>query len=102
MIAGRLGERDGVGQDLVVDLDAPHELSGLPDLPYLHDGLDLFKGPPLDLGAHDPQLSAGPWIAHTRRHHEAVELPLRQGVRTVELVRVLGRYHEERLWQGSC
>ena len=100
MIARRLGERDGVGQNLVVDLDAPHEFSGLPDLPYLHDGLDLFQGPPLDLGAHDPELRPGPRIAHARRHHKAVELPLRQRVRPVELVRVLGRHHEERFRQG--
>ena len=77
MLARRLGERNGVGQDLVVDLHAPHELSGIPDLRYLHDGLDLFERPPLNLRAHDPALGVVPRVAYARCDHKAVELSLR-------------------------
>ena len=100
MIARPLGERDRVGEHLVVDLDRPHELSGIQDLPYLHDGHDLFERTPLDLRAHYGALGVVLRIAHARRDHKPVELSLRQRIRPVELVRVLGRDDEERLGQG--
>src|SRR5215210_3582202 len=54
--ARRFGERDRVGEYLVVDLDRPHEPPGLLDLPDLYDGLDLLERTPLDLRAHYPTL----------------------------------------------
>src|SRR5215207_6941171 len=101
VLAGRLGDGDRVAEHLVVDLDRPHELSGLQDLPYLYDGFDLFERTPLDLGAYDPTLRVVLRVAHARRHHKPVELPLGQRIRPVELVRVLGRDDEERLGQGT-
>ena len=100
MVARRLGDRDSIGEYLVVDLDCFDELPGLQDLPYLHDWLHLFERRPLDLGAHDPALRMVPRVAHARREHEPVELSLRQRIRTVELVRVLCRDDEERIGQG--
>src|SRR5215213_4069620 len=100
MVARSLGERDRVGEYLVVDLDRLHEPPSLQDLPYLYDGLDLLKRTPLDLGAHYPALGVVLRVAHARRDHKSVELALRQRVGPVELVRVLGRDDEERLGQG--
>ena len=76
MAARRLGDRDGVGEYLVVDLDRLHEPPGLQYLPYLHDGLDLFERTPLDLRAHYAALRVVPRVAHARRDHKAVELSL--------------------------
>src|SRR5918994_1542601 len=99
VVARRLGDRDGVGEYLIVDLDRIHESSGLQDLPYLHNGLDLFERTPLDLRAHYPTLGMGLRVSHARREHKSVELSLGQRIRPVELVRVLGRHDEERLGQ---
>src|SRR5918994_1112474 len=99
VVARRLGDRDGVCEYLVVDLDRIHESSGLQDLPYLHNGLDLFERTPLDLRAHYPTLGMGLRVSHARREHKSVELSLGQRIRPVELVRVLGRHDEERLGQ---
>src|SRR5829696_8416882 len=100
MVARRLGECDRVGEYLVVDLDRSNEPPRLLDLPDLYDGLDLIERTPLDLRAHYPALGVVIRVAHARRDHESVELSLGQRIRTVELVRVLGCDHEERLRQG--
>src|SRR5215208_8113217 len=101
MVAGRLGERDGVGEDLVVHLNLPDQYPRLAHLPDLYDRLHLIQGPPLYLRPHYPELRPPLRVAHARRDHEAVELSLRQGIGPVELVRVLGSHDEERLWQGT-
>src|SRR5215218_9999403 len=101
VVARRLGERHGVGQDLIVCLHAPHDLPCGRDLPELHDGLHLLQGTPLDLIPHQSDLRPPLRVAHARGDHEAVELALRQGIRPVELVRILGRNHEERLGEPT-
>src|SRR5215207_11622432 len=101
MVARRLGDRDRVGEYLVVDLDRLHEPPGLENLSYMYDGFDLLERTPLDLRAHDPALGVVLRVAHARRDHKPVELSLRKRVGTVKLVRVLGSYDEERLWQGT-
>src|SRR5215217_2792958 len=97
MVARGLRERDRVGEHLVVDLYGPHAISGLFDLTYLDDGFYLLQRTPLDLRPHYATLGGVARISHGRRDHKAVELSLRQRVRPVELVRVLGGDDEEGL-----
>src|SRR5215211_9101393 len=101
MVAGCLGERYGVGQNLLVHLHAAHYLSRGHDLPELHDGLHLLQGLTLDLRPYYPELRPPLRVTHARRDHEAVELTLRQRIGPVELVRVLGRHDEERLREAA-
>src|SRR5215218_4653097 len=74
VVARRLGERHGVGQNLFVRLHAPHDLPCSCDLPEIHDGLHLLKGTPLNRFPHQPDLRPPLGVAHGRGDHEAVEL----------------------------
>jgi len=80
-------------------VDTPIDKLHVPKLGGAHDRIELLNRIRTSAIEH-LALHSGRRVANAQPHEKAIELGLRQRVRPVELLRVLRRDHEERLFEA--